>query len=159
MQGDSTGTTNDPTLAKEFDKLNEYVTIKFCNSLGGSEIIPFFLKNFSKLMDDGFSHYHFAGHNKCRAVYAEIDGKIVGHIVFDLLDDVFKTAWIVLSAIDLKYQRRGLYTLMHKHFEEQAKKLGAKKLASHVHVNNIARQLSCEKVGMKPIYYRMEKVI
>jgi RimJ/RimL family protein N-acetyltransferase len=147
----------DTTLKREVDKLNCEVTIKFCDSLGGSPLIPLFMKNFSKLMEDGHSHYHFAGHNRCKAIYAEIDGKIVGHVVFEVLDDVFKTAWVILSVIDADYQRRGLYTMMHRHLEEQAKRLGAKKIASNVHVDNVAMKLSCEQLGRKPIYYRMEK--
>lgn len=147
----------DIVLKIEKDRMGADVTIKFAPMLAGSAVIPFFMKNFAKLMEDGFSHFHFAGHNRSKAVYVEINGKVVGHIVFEMHDDAFKTAWITLSAIDPEYKRRGLYTLMHAHFEEQIKKLGAKKIASHVHVNNLARQASCAKVGMIPVYYRMEK--
>jgi hypothetical protein len=48
---------------------------------------------------------------------------------------------------------------MHKYFEIEAKKLGSTKIASHVHVDNIPRQASCESVNMKPEFYRMEKTI
>lgn len=149
--------TKDAILGRELDAKESTVVVKYCASLGGSPLIPFFLKNLAILMDNGFTHYHFAGHNRSKAVYAEIDGQIAGHIVFEILDDAFKTAWITLSAVDEKYKKRGIYTILHKHFENQIKTLNAKKIASYVHVNNTVRQSSCAKVGMKPVYFRMEK--
>lgn len=147
----------DTTLATEVDKLNCKVTIKFCDSIGGTPLVPLFMKNFSKLMEDGHAHYNFSGHNRCKAIYAEIDGKIVGHVVFEIIDDIFKTTWVILSAINTEYRRRGVYTMMHQHLEKQAKKLGSKKIASNVHVDNVAMKLNCEKLGRKTSYHRMEK--
>lgn len=149
--------TKDIILGKELDNKESQVIVKYCASLGGSPLIPFFLRNLANLMTAGHTHYHFAGNNRTKAVYAEIDGKIVGHIAFEILDDAFKTAWITLSAVDENYKKRGIYTILHKHFENQIKSLNAKKIASYVHVNNTVRQTSCAKVGMKPVYFRMEK--
>ena len=149
--------TTDIVLGKELDHKDSTVTIKYCAGMGGGPLIPFFLKNFAKLIEDGHYHHNLVGNNRSKAIYAEVDGIVVGHIVFEMLDDVSKTAWITLSAVDEKYRKRGIYTLLHKYFEIQIKSMNAKKIASYVHVNNIVRQHSCVKVGMKPVYYRMEK--
>ncbi len=149
----------DSLLATEKDKLGIDVEIKFCPILGGSPSMTFFLTHFVKLLESGHTHPHVNGGNRCKAVYASINDKIVGQITFEILDDYSKTTWINLSAIDPEYRRRGIYNLLHKHLESMMLQLGSRKLASNVHVDNTARQASCQKVGMKPVYYRMEKEI
>lgn len=149
----------DVILGTATDKQGSVVTLKYADSIAGSPVCYAFLKNFVALMDSGFTHNAMAGHNKCRAIYAEIDGQIVGHIVFEILDDAWKTAWITLSTVDSDFRRRGLYGIIHKSFEANVKSRGSKKISSFVHVNNTVRQASCAKIGMKPVYYKMEKDI
>ena len=144
-------------LATEQDRTGAAVEIRHLDEIGDSKVVSFFLKNLAILIDNGFSLQLIAGSNRHQAVFAEINGEIVGHIVYEYLESPVKTAWITLSAIDNNYKRRGIYTMLHKHFEQKIQAAGAKKIASSVHVNNITRQASCKKVGMVPIYYRMEK--
>ncbi len=144
-------------LATEQDCTGTAVEIRHLDEISDSKVVSFFLKNLAILIDNGFSLQLIAGTNRHHAVFAEINGEIVGHIVYEYLEHPVKTAWITLSAIDDNYKRRGLYTLLHKHFEQTIRAAGAKKIASSVHVNNVARHASCKKVGMQPIYYRMEK--
>ena len=143
-------------IAKEKDKTGTEVLIHLANPIGGTPVIPFFLKNYAQLIEDGHAHPIIMGTNKSKAIYATIDNKVVGHIVFDIQEDVAKTAWIIFSCIDDNFRQRGLYKLIHKHFTVVAKTLGSTKIASHVHVTNKTRQASCESVGMKPVFYRME---
>ena len=145
------------TLGTEKDKKGTTVIIKNTTSIGYTPVLPFFMKHFSQLCDLGWAHPAFTATNNSKAVYAEIDGKVVGHIVYNILEDQVKTAWIYLSAVDDNYRQRGIYNLMHKHFEEAVKKLGSQKIASYVHVENLPRQNSCKSVGMVPYYYKMEK--
>ncbi len=147
----------DSNLGTEKDKLGTDVTLWYCPVLGGTPSAHFFLAQFVNLMDRGYSHSHVAGNNRCKAVYATINDRIVGQITFELLDDYAKTTWITLSAVDEEFRGRGIYTLLHRHLEAMMIQLGSRKIASLVHVNNKERQASCQKVGMKPIYYRMEK--
>ncbi len=84
---------------------------------------------------------------------------MAGHIVYDILDDSYKTAWIVFSCVEDGFRRRGLYKMMHRHFEQIVRNAGSKRIASHVHVDNAVRQASCASVGMKPDFLRMEKNI
>jgi RimJ/RimL family protein N-acetyltransferase len=149
----------DKILGEAVDKTGATVTIKFSSTLGNSSVLPFFLKNFAELMLNGHTQNIMAGSNRSKVVYAEINGHVAGHIVFDILDDVTKTAWIVFSCIDPNFRKRGIYDLLHAHFETVAKEFHSQKIASFVHVNNTARQASCKKVGMEPVYYRMEKVL
>jgi len=144
-------------LATEQDRNGTSVAIRHIDEIADSPVVSFFLKHLAKLIDNGFALQLVAGTNRHQAVYAEIDGVIVGHIVYEYLEQPVRTAWITLSAIDENYKRRGIYTMLHRHFELRIRAAGAKKIASSVHVNNLARQASCEKVGMVPIYYRMEK--
>ena len=146
-------------LGTERDKLGVNVDIFYCPSIGGTPNMTFFLQNFVKLIERGYAHPHMAGSNKSKAVYAMIGDKIVGQITFEILEDYSKTTWIVLSAVDEAYRQRGIYGMMHQYLEGVMLELGSRKIGSHVHVTNKERLSSCTKVGMKPLYYRMEKDI
>lgn len=144
-------------VCKEKDKTGAEVIIKSVLNIGNTPIIPFFLKNYAALIENGHALPLIMGTNNSRAIYAEINGVIAGHIVYEIQTDVAKTAWITFSCIEDNFRQRGIYKLLHKHFEVAAKAAGSQKIASHVHVTNIARQASCQSVGMKPVFYRMEK--
>jgi GNAT superfamily N-acetyltransferase len=91
----------------------------------------------------------------CGAVYAEQDGKILGHIVYDTRKPGH--LWITLSAVDEECRGRGIYTILHQYFEQIAKEKNCKYISSYVHVKNLVRQKSADKVGMKPMFYMMVK--
>jgi len=141
------------------DKTGVEVVVKHANPIGGTPVIPFFLRHYSELIENGLAPPAIVGTNKHKAIYAEIDNKVVGHIVYEFLDDAYKTAWITFSAIENSYRRRGLYDILHTNFEKTVKASGSLKIASHVHIDNKARQTSCAKVGMQPAFYRMEKFL
>ena len=149
----------DTVIATEKDKTGATVTINWAKKLGGSIVVPFFLRNYAALIENGHSNSFIFGTNASKAVYAVIDDTVVGAIVYDTQEDAYKTAWIVLSSIDDNYRRRGIYTMLHKHFENVVKNEGSKRLASLVHVNNVVRQASCDAVGLKPNFLRMEKAL
>jgi hypothetical protein len=149
----------DILITKEKDKTGVEVSVKLAQQIGGSPVLPFFLRNYADLIDNGHSNPFLFGTNKSKAVYIEVDNEVAGHIVYDILDDAYKTAWIVFSCVEDGFRRRGLYMIMHRHFEQIVKNAGSKRIASHVHVDNKVRYASCEAVGMKPDFYRMEKTI
>jgi hypothetical protein len=149
----------DITIATEKDKTGQDVTIKMAQQIGGSPVMPFFLRNYAGLIDAGHSNPFMFGTNKSKAVYIEINGQVAGHIVYDILEDNYKTAWIVFSCVEDGFRRRGLYNIMHRHFEQIVRNAGSKRIASHVHVDNKVRQASCASVGMKPDFIRMEKTL
>lgn len=145
------------TLANVTDKLGIPVVIKSSNGINYTPALTFYLKNYAELINNGIGHPVFNIYNNTPVIWAEIDEVVVGCIIYVIKDDSIQTAWIWLSAVDSNYRQRGLYTLMHTQFEKVAKAGGSKKISSHVHVNNLARQQSCTSVGMLPVWLKMEK--
>jgi GNAT superfamily N-acetyltransferase len=148
-------------LSTEKDKLGNDINIFRIDSINMSPIVPFYLRHIADLIDNGFSYptmdwpkieEHYG------AIYAEQDGRILGHIVFSR-EHVHKEGylWIALSAVEQDLRGRGIYTMLHPHFEAHAKELGCWSIASYVHKNNKVRLASAEKVGMAPVFYFMGK--
>jgi GNAT superfamily N-acetyltransferase len=145
------------TIAKETDKAGKQLEIKHVEKLAHSPVYTFFLRQYAELIDRGFCHPVTTWDDyECGAVYAELDGRIVGSIVYDT-KKVDGALWITLSSVDSSYRGNGVYTLLHKHFEEIAKKKGCWFIASNIHIKNETRLATAEKVGMKPIFYFMAK--
>jgi GNAT superfamily N-acetyltransferase len=145
-------------LNSEMDKLGNEIKIFRTDQLGMSPIYTFFLRQMAELIDKGFGTSTTSWDDKtCGAVYAEQDGKILGHIVYDTSKPGH--LWITLSAVDETCRGRGIYTILHKYFEQTAKEKDCKYISSYVHVKNFVRQQSAEKVGMKPLFYYMIKKI
>lgn len=147
-------------IGTEKDKSGADVVVKFADPIGGTPVVPFYYRHYSKLIESGFTNPIIIGTNlRHKAVYLEIGEVFAGHIVFEILDDPYKTLWITFSCVEDDFRRRGLYEIMHRHIEQYAKKHGCMKIASFVHVDNKVRQASCAKVGMQPQFYRMEKTL
>ena len=142
------------------DKLGSTVAVKFCDTVAQapSELMSLFYKTMAELVDKGYGSPGITIHNKCKAVYVEINGKIVGHIIFDLRHDLLRS-WIVLSAVDPEYRRRGLYKILHAEYEAVSAKLGMVEIGSFIHINNAARLKSAESMGYFPSHYLMRKNI
>lgn len=145
-------------LAIEKDKFGKEVEIKRVDKLfSHPPICSFFLKQQSKLVSNGHAlPTPQLDDTTSGAIFAEADGEILGHIVYNHLEKRGQL-WIVLSAVDESQRGRGIFTLMNKHFEELAKEKGCWYIASHIHVDNKIRLKSAEKVGMKPLFYFMFK--
>ena len=146
----------DTFIAIDNDKQGAPVTIYWAENIGGSIVIPFFLRNYAQLIDDGHSPCRLFGTNASKAVYAVIDNTVVGAIVYNKQEDIYKTAWIVLSCVGDNYRRRGIYTILHKHFENVLKTEGTRRLASHVHIDNVVMQASSDAVGRKSVFLRKD---
>jgi GNAT superfamily N-acetyltransferase len=143
-------------LNTEYDTLGNEIQIFRIKEIGMSPIYTFFLRQMANLIDSGFGSATTTWDDRiCGAVYAEQDGKILGHIVYR--DKNNGHLWITLSAVDEECRGRGIYTILHKYFEQTAKEKGCKYISSHVHTKNLIRKKSAEKVGMKPMYYLMIK--
>jgi GNAT superfamily N-acetyltransferase len=147
---------NEP-LGTEKDKVGIPVEIFYCSTIGGTDNLTYFLKNFVKLLESGYTHPHIPGGNRSKAIYAVINGKIVGQLTFELMDDFSKTTWIILTTVDEEYRNRGIYSMLHKYLYKIMYKLGSRKVASHVHIDNKEIQASQRKMGFKQVYIRSEK--
>lgn len=147
-------------LGIEKDKFGNDVLIMHSTSLAMSPFYTFFLRQMAALMDNGFGYPMTNWEDDdCAGVYAtDESGKILGHIVYEYIKEK-GLLWIVLSAVEEDSRGRGIYTLMHKYFEQIAKDKGCWAISSHVHKNNKVRLASAKKVGMEPIFYWMGKKI
>lgn len=147
-------------IGTEHDSTGTIVTVLNTQHIGNTPIVPVLMRNYADLIEQGFSNNHIGFANRSKAIFIEINNKIVGHIVYDIMaDDPLKTAWIQLSHVDPAFRQRGLYNIMHKYFEQVITQNGTKRIASYVHVNNEARIASCKSVGMEQKYFRMEKYL
>ena len=151
--------SNITILGEELTKQDQTCVVKLAQTIGDTPVIPFFLKNYARLIELGHAPRIMNGSNYSKAIYIEIDNKIVAHMVFEIMKDTFNTAYIVLSCVDEIYQNQGIYKIMFKHFKSTVKKLGSTKIMSFVHVDNKDRLAIWQSVGMTPNFYRMEKKI
>ena len=145
-------------LGVEKDKFGDTVLIMHSDSLAMSPFYTFFLRQMASLIDNGFGYPMTSWVDEhCAGVYAtDESGKILGHIVYEH-NESRKMLWITLSAVADDARGRGIYTLLHKYFEQIGKDKGCWAISSHVHKNNKVRLASAEKVGMVPIFHYMAK--
>lgn len=143
-------------LATELDKNNNSVEVMHTDTIGMSPVYTFFLKHMAELIDNGLAWPVTTWDDfKCGAIYLTENNEILGHIVYDT--EKPGMLWIVLSAVRVDCRNRGLYKIMHKHFEQLAKDMGKSGIMSHVHKNNTARLKSAESVGMGTVFYCIGK--
>lgn len=149
--------STDQILSREVDRTGNEVTVFKTDSLIDSRIYPFFLVQMANLMDYGFAwkSKHWEEEN-CGAVYAVFEDKILGHIVYEHLVKE-RSLWITLSSVDPDQRNKGIYSILHRHYERLAKDLNCTSISSMVHKNNKVRLQSAEKVGLKPFSYYMIK--
>lgn len=148
-------------IATEKDKTGATINIRYSNEFGGSPVVSVFFRGYSKLIDNGYAQPFIPVSNKqSKVIYAEIDGTIVGHVVFEIIEQPVKTAWVVFAGVEEQFRRRGIYKLLRlKHLEIIAKKLGCKKIASNVHVDNKIQLLASAQIGSVTTFYKTEKDI
>jgi GNAT superfamily N-acetyltransferase len=144
-------------LSKELDKNGKEINICRVDKISMSPVYTFFLRQIADLIDNRHAYPVSTWNDSCGAIYAEENGNILGHIVYDA--NKADVLWIVLSAVDEDHRGRGIYTILHRYFEKTAKELNFNFISSHIHINNTVRLKSAEKVGMKPVYYYMAKKI
>lgn len=143
----------------EKDKWGENVTIKHVMSIGMTPIVPLFMSEFSKLIDQGHASSNMVGSNRSRAIYAEINNEVAGFIVYEIQEDVPKTCWIIFGTVLGHYRRRGLYKIMHTHLEQLVKHQGSTQIVSLVHVNNSSMLELSKQLNKHPVFYRVEKYL
>jgi hypothetical protein len=139
------------------DRNKSLVTIKFCESLGGSIIIPMFMREAAALIEKGWAQQSLMGTNESKVIFADIDGEVAGFIVFNIQNDFQKTTWIVLGTVFEKYRRRGLYKIMHDYLEKIAKNSGSAQINSHVHFENQSMLAACQSIDKKTLFYKTTK--
>lgn len=140
------------------DNTGAEVILRHCQHIGTGplELMAFFFKQMSELLYSGHGGSWIAFHNKCSAVYIEVDGKIVGNIIYSYIAEQKRT-WVYLGSVDAAYRQRGLYSIMFREFESISRKVGAIEMSAHIHVDNMPILAASAKHGFLPNFSRMSK--
>lgn len=147
-------------LATENDKLGNTIEVMQCDSITEvPQLYTFFLRQNADLIDNKMAYPMITWEDTDGAVYVTQDDKILGHIVYSIGGPSKRDGmiWITLSAVDPSCRGRGIYTIMHKYFEQVGRDKGCTRLASLVHKRNSTRLKSAEKVGMIAVFNYMMK--
>ena len=145
-------------VGRAVDNQDNALNIWMQDNLNMCPALSLFLKVYAETIDEGFSNsVPFYGDNS-RMVWAESDGVIVGGICYEYKPSL-RMGWIVLSFTDNKYRGRGINQILHEYMEKDIKKLGGYRVCSYVSINNEKRLRAAEKVGLKPQFYRMQKIL
>lgn len=144
-------------IGQEKDRQDITVKIYFSSTLGDSPVMSHFMRGYADLIDSGHAGPFLVGTNRSRAIYLEIENKLVGYVVYDIHEDIPKTTWIIHGSINSEYRRRGLYTIINKYLEDQARKMGSKRVVSLVHTDNTAMLELGKAIGRNIVYHRLEK--
>ena len=142
------------------DKTGKAVVVKYSNYVGAGPkpLLSFYYRSMADTIDDGHAWTNIEIHDRCRAVYVEIDDKVVGACVVDWDSSILSMS-VVLTAIDKDYRGRGLYKIIFDHLEQKAKELGAIEIISFVTLNNETSLNARKSVGMMPVAYKMKKAL
>ena len=140
------------------DERGEAIEIWWRRRLEGSPCVSMIFDGFSELIKKGWSNNTILIDNQHRLVYAVYPstGEIAGGIAYKWVD-ANNCVWISLSLTEQKFRGRGINRLCHLALERDASLLGATAVESYVHVDNLSRLRSTEKVGLSPMFYRMHK--
>jgi hypothetical protein len=136
------------TLSTEYDKTGNKLIIRQTDNIQLGAVYPFILNQIEKLYVMGLRKNLEIWPDNKSVIYAEIDGQIVGVIVYNTeLEKQNNLIWLVLGAVDEKYQNQGIYSIMRKHFEILAKNMNFKGVGSLIHKDNKIAMKSAQNLG------------
>jgi hypothetical protein len=144
-------------IGTEIDKLGSKVAVYFCKGEDiNTEVTSFFLTHLADLIESGHATRNYMPNlTNARIIYLKINDEIAGHIIWEWQGN--DTTYIIFTTIDNKYNKRGLYSIMHRYYEDRIKKGGALYSKSQLHINN-SRIISISKQnGYEVEYYKMIK--
>ena len=149
----------DELISVEIDKLGSEVSVYFSKGEDiTAEFTSFFLRQFANLIENGHATRNYIPSlTNTRIIYLKIADEIAGHLIWEWPSN--DTAYIVFTVIDKKYSKRGLYSIMHRHYEERIKKGGALFSKSQLHISNNRIINISKQNGYEVEYYKMIKKI
>lgn len=138
------------------DKLGETYTVHYTSSVKDT-FLPAVLREYADLLDSGHAPENtFIGilTQPTPAVYIKYGDEIAANTIFKVDG---KHSWMFFTNVADKYQGRGLYRVLHKHYEPSARMLGAEYSSSLIHHTN-ERMLSVNRAnGYEIEYHRTTK--
>jgi GNAT superfamily N-acetyltransferase len=145
-------------IGHALDNQGNSINIWHQENLNMCRALSLFLKVYAETIDEGFSNSVPFHNDNSRMVWAELNGIVVGGICYEYKQSL-NMGWIVLSFTDPQYRGRGINKILHEYMENDIKKLGGYRVCSYVSINNEKRLKAAEKVGLKPQFYRMQKLL
>ncbi len=146
-------------LGTELDKYNNPVTISYVDSIGYSPIVPMYMKNFAKLVEQGYASAHILTgvNDQCKAIIAEEDEDLVGCMLFILKHEIpIITAWIYFTHVEERVRGRNIYKLMYNHLLKKVPEFGVTAVSSLVHIDHTSMIKACDSTDRKAKYLYME---
>lgn len=125
-------------IGTEIDKLGSEVNLYFCTGEGITpELHAFFERQVALIIEKGYASVDYLPdlvQIKAKVIYVTIDNEIAAHIIWRWESP--EKVYIILTAISDKYEKRGLYAIMHRYYEDRIKKGGAIFSKSFLHIHN-----------------------
>jgi hypothetical protein len=146
-------------LSNSVDQSGNPIEIWHSTDLQHTPCIPLVLRVYAELIDQKWTPSVLIFKPTSRVIWVQnSDAKVMAGIVYEYQPE-FQNGHLILSFTDPDHRGQGLNKICHLGYEADCKKLGAINLSSFVHVDNISRLRSAEKVGMLPKFYKMHKEI
>lgn len=143
-------------IGNGIDKIGEAYTVHYTSSVKDT-FLPVVLREFADLLDSGHTPENAFINilsQPTSAVYIKYGEEIAANTIFRVDG---KHSWMFFTNVADKYQGRGLYRVLHKHYEPSARILGAEYSSSMIHHTN-ERMLSVNKAnGYQIEYHRTTK--
>jgi GNAT superfamily N-acetyltransferase len=127
-------------------------TLAFCPAVG------LFLRISAEIWEANLGSPYLSLANSRRMIWAELDGKVVAGICWEY-EEESKVGALILGFVDSEYRRRGIYTRLHRVFEDEVRRIGGVRVYAQVHADSTAQINSLSKVGLTPYYYRLQQWI
>jgi ribosomal protein S18 acetylase RimI-like enzyme len=147
---------NIQNLSDFVSKAGVVYQVKRCATIAHTPVLPFFLKSFAEVIEEGFADSLIVGTNSHSAVYIEFENRVVACVVYAIPKDS-QILWKLLTAVDAQHQRQGIATHLNQLVEKIAVYVGCSKIQSTVHKNNTSMiQLNLDS-GMTSDYIKFNK--
>jgi len=145
-------------VGSKLDSHGRSLDIYQSNLLSLCPALSLFLKVYAETIDQGHANPMVSWRNKSSIVWAQLGTQVVGGICYEYEPEA-RMGWIVLSFTDPEYRGCGINGILHEFFEAEIKNLGGVRIASLIHIDNVSRIRSAEKVGLLPQFYRTLKIL
>lgn len=146
----------DELIGIEQDNLGNEIKVYFCkHETMSAKVTAFFLKQWAELIEARFAISNYIPSiEESRVIYLTSDNNIIGLRMW-----VWEqaTTRIILSSIDKNYRRRGLLTILAKHYDNRVTGGDCTKSSTYIHVKNTAMIAAAKKTGYEIELVKMVK--
>jgi len=148
----------DTLISTEKSSNDKTINIYMADDLKTSAAHDFFTSEYSALIKTGAVLEKFLKQiNRHQALYADIDGTIVGMIAFKMQSP--DSAWLTLAVVDPIYRKDGIFGMLYEIFEQHLAGNGITTINSLVDTNNSAMITAMQKHGFETGFFRVSKKI